>query len=101
MMTIRDILNLLEWLLDPARHWFVAFLAGLLGFSLMWIISSVPFAVLRLGLRRRVSSDVGFFILLCSLLAMLSAVVLSHYVLDYGSMLWHMPLGPPLELVIP
>jgi hypothetical protein len=95
---ILEILKAIDWLIDPARHWFTASLVGFVVFSLTWIISCAPFWALRLGLHRKVSSDVAYFILLCSLLAMLSAVVLSHYVLDFGWVLWSMPWDPGLDL---
>ena len=100
-MSILEWWNLVDWLIDPAQHFLLAFTAGALVFWLTSIISYVSILAWERGTHQRVSSDVVFGIVICSLLLGVSAVLVSHYGLDFGWQLYSMPLNPPLELVIP
>ena len=94
-MTWEQINFLTEYFADGSKHFTLAFFAGLLGF----LLTLITLFVLQYGvsiLLKRVGA--GYIILTCSLLVALSLALLSHWVLDYYSIWYNTPLGPPLEL---
>lgn len=89
--------QLINTVLDPSMHWFVAFSAGVLVYSLTSITSFVLLQIME-KTGRVISWRVAVIgIVLIPLLLALSAGVASHCLLD-GLFSWYVtPLGPPLK----
>ena len=88
-------------LTDEAWHFGAGFLAGLLAYSLTWIMLFVPCSLVLRLTRRSMPMVVDFGIHFLSLSLALCFALISHWVLDFGRILYMMPLNPPLDLVLP
>ena len=89
---------LLDLLTDASKHWLLAFSVGALAFlltSTTWYVLSSAFLLLT---RRKEFTGVDCGMFIFCLLVGLSLALLSHWGLDYFSIWWDTPLGPPLEL---
>lgn len=95
------LLDILDWLADPSKHFLLAFLAGVLVWQLT---STISYALLRAwerGTHRQASSAVVFGMTYSCILLCIAAALLSHYGLDFLHIWYTSPLDPPLELVVP
>ena len=101
METIMQWWNAIDWLIDPAQHFLLAFTAGALVYLLTSTMSFVLLSAWGIGTRKQTSSAVVYGIHICCLLLGVSAALLSHYLLDYGWQLYSTPLYPGLDLVMP
>jgi ABC-type uncharacterized transport system permease subunit len=89
-----------ELLADESKHFLLAAVSGLLVCLLTWIILRVVYWGLRHLIHWRGSMAAVWCIRGSSFLAGLCVAVLSHWVLDYWVVLYTMPLGPPLQLIV-
>lgn len=83
---------------DESKHFLLSSAMGSLAWLLTWTISSAFYLGLARLTRRRTRSDVGYGILIYCLPVGLAFALASHWLLDYGSILLTMPLGPPLDI---
>lgn len=98
-MNLKDLAWLLKFITDESKHFLLAASMGLLVYSLTWItLRGMCWAFAKLTSKPR-SWDAGWLIHLSCLLLGLSAALVSHWLLDYFSVWYTTPLGPPLKLV--
>lgn len=91
-------LTILAILQEEPAHFLLAFIMGVLGYSLTWIISFAGWRLVGHG-THRMSLAVIYGTIAIGLLFGLGLALLSHLLLD-GFVLWyHTPLGPPLQII--
>jgi len=97
-----EILDKIQWLLDPARHWLYSAILGSLVFSLTLIILFVFGLIWERLTHREMSTDAVWYMIISSLLVGASAALGLHYCLDFGWSALDLPFNSlPLELNIP
>jgi hypothetical protein len=101
MGTILDILDFIEWVSDPCRHFLLAFTAGVSVYALTSIMYYAFSLVWERLTRRQISSAVDSYMVISLFLLAISVAVASHWALDFLYTWYTTPLGPPLILVTP
>lgn len=83
---------------DWSMHFLLAFLVGFSVYLLTRTILSAGLPIILRLTRGRGSWAVGFIMDISPVLLALSLGLLSHFILDYGYLLWVTPLNPSLDL---
>jgi len=95
---VTDLLWLTTYLADAGNHFLLSGLTGCLAYCLTQITLCACGLVWERGTRRKMFTGAAYFILAISILAGLSAALLSHVALDGFADWWRAPSGPPLKI---
>ena len=95
MDNVRIILDILS---EETNHFWLAFLAGALGYLLTSIIYIVPFKIVSHFTHSPISTDAKRGMIIFCLLLSFAFVLLSHYGLDQWNAFYTTPLNPPLNI---